>query len=189
MIKPMSTTTDPASLSPAERAELLAEWCEKNRARKAEQQRLQERIYLQTVGGDNTNALEQALALHNGNDESSIDDAAAAAIVTRDIQFWDAAIGQLSPLVARDRENASAAASLAARPIYMARLRDLADACEAVWNALLAVDAVGTDLRAAGHIPSSCVLPNAPISLAAFNPNNPMSQLAAFKKMLESHGA
>jgi hypothetical protein len=80
MIKLMSTTTDRASLSPAERAKLLADWCDRNRARKAEQQRLQERIYFKTTAGnENADALQKALALHNGSDESSIDDAAALA--------------------------------------------------------------------------------------------------------------
>jgi hypothetical protein len=188
MTQLLNTTTDPASLSPAARTSLLNDWREKNRTRKAEQQRIQQRIYLRTVDGDNANALKQALARHNGSDENSINDAAALAIITKDIDFWAQAVGQLSHLVRRDEEIAAVAASLAARPIYMARLRDLADACESVWKAFLAVDAVGTDLRAKGYAPSMTILPGAPLSyLAAFNPDNPESQISAFKRMLAAH--
>jgi hypothetical protein len=177
--------TSPSNLSPAERAALLNDWRQKNRARKAELQRLQERIYYKTLDGDNADALQKALALHSGSDESSVEDSAALAIVSRDIEFWSTAIGELHHLVVRDRENASAAASLAKRPEYLKRLRALAKACENVWDAFLAVDAVGAELRAAGYIPSTSILPGAPLSfIAALNPNNPASQLAAFKLLL-----
>jgi hypothetical protein len=186
----MTQQTTTSDLSPAERAALLNDWRAKNRARKAEQQRLQGRIYLETVDGANANALERALALHSGDSENSFDDATALAAVTRDIEFWSQAIGELSHLVAQDRENANVAASIAKRPEYLKRLRALAIACEKTWDAFLAVGAVGDDLRAGGYTPSITILPGAPLSyLAAFNPDNPMSQLAAFKKMLVSYGA
>jgi hypothetical protein len=181
-------TTNPTSLSPAERAALLADWSAKNRARKAEQERLQQRQYFRTLDGDSANALEQAFALHNGDDAGSIDDAARLAVLNRDIQFWSAAVGQLHHLVAKDHDAATAAANIAVKPEYLKRLRALADACEATWDAFVAVAAVGDSLRSAGHAPSSTILPGAPLSfLGALNPNNPQSQISEFKRILATH--
>jgi hypothetical protein len=177
--------TNPKDLSPTDRAALLSDWRAKQRARKAEHQRLQGRIYLDTVDGDNANALEQALALHNGDDTGRVDDAERLSIVNRDVDFWSAAVAQLARLVEKDREAAAVEASRAARPEYMSRLRQLHDALAAAWAAFEAVADVGTELRAAGHMPSATILPGAPLSfLGALNPNNPASQLAAFKRML-----